>query len=252
MFKKILASLGAGSASIETVLHNAQVQPGGVIQGVTHLKGGSVDQDINAVSVALMARVEVESGDQEYTTDMTFTKLALTGKFELDDGQEHDIPFNLEVPWESPITSVTGQPLRGMAVGVSTHLDIAGAIDQGDLDPVQIRPLPAQEMLLDAFVQLGMRFKRADLERGHIRGTAQTLPFYQEIEFAPGPQFPRLNELEVTFITGPRQMEVVLEADKRHFGGNSDTFQKFVVEHGSANQRNWQKEISQLLKRMGG
>jgi len=33
-----------------------------------------------------------------------------------------------------------------------------------------------------AFGQLGYGFKSADLELGHIRGTGQTLPFYQDIE----------------------------------------------------------------------
>ncbi len=42
----------------------------------------------------------------------------------------------------------------------------------------------AQQAILNAFIQpLGYRFKNADMERGHIRGTRQKLPFYQEIEF---------------------------------------------------------------------
>lgn len=76
-----------------------------------------------------------------------------------------------------------------MNLGVSTELEIARAVDAGDLDPINVHPLPAQQALLDAFGQLGFRFRSADMERGHIRGTRQTLPFYQEIEFLPPSQY---------------------------------------------------------------
>ena len=72
-----------------------------------------------------------------------------------------------------------------MNIGVTTELEIARAVDSGDLDPINVHPLPAQQAILDAFIQLGFRFKSADMERGHIRGTRQRLPFYQEIEFFP-------------------------------------------------------------------
>jgi hypothetical protein len=39
------------------------------------------------------------------------------------------VPFNLEIPWETPITVIDGQPLRGMNIGVYTALEIARAKD---------------------------------------------------------------------------------------------------------------------------
>ena len=76
-------------------------------------------------------------------------------------------------------------------VGVTTELQIARAVDKGDLDPVNVHPLPAQDALLDAFGRLGFRFHGADLEKGHLRSTRQRLPFYQEIEFRSPSQYPR-------------------------------------------------------------
>ncbi len=81
----------------------------------------------------------------------------------------HAVPFGLEIPWETPITMIDGQALRGMHIGVTTELEIARALDSGDLDPINVHPLPAQKAILDAFIQLGFRFKNADMERGHIR-----------------------------------------------------------------------------------
>lgn len=82
-FKKLLASLGAGGASVETVLTEINVVPGGVVQGEVRIQGGSVNQQIEALSVGLQARVEVEGNDQEYKQDISFTKQRLGGAFEL-------------------------------------------------------------------------------------------------------------------------------------------------------------------------
>ncbi|GAA4965530.1 hypothetical protein GCM10023238_36500 [Streptomyces heliomycini] len=54
-----------------------------------------------------------------------------------------------------------------------------GARDKGDLDQLNIAPLPAQEAVLEAFGALGFGFRSADLEYGRIGGTGQQLPFYQ-------------------------------------------------------------------------
>lgn len=184
-FKRLLASLGAGGASVETVLTEVNVVPGGVVQGEVRIQGGSVDQDIEGLSVGLQARVEVEGADQETKQDIEFTKLRLGGAFQLQANAVHAVPFGLEIPWETPVTTIDGQQLRGMNIGVTTELEIARALDSGDLDPINVHPLPSQQAILDAFIGLGFRFKSADMERGHIRGTRQKLPFYQEIEFFP-------------------------------------------------------------------
>ncbi|CAM5236619.1 hypothetical protein SALBM311S_07337 [Streptomyces alboniger] len=49
---------------METVLTEVNVVPGGVVQGEVRIQGGSVDQQIEALSVGLQAKVEVESGDR--------------------------------------------------------------------------------------------------------------------------------------------------------------------------------------------
>lgn len=76
-FKRLLASLGAGGASVETVLTEVNVVPGGVVQGEVRIQGGSVDQEIEGLSVGLQARVEVEGNDQETKQDIEFTKVRL-------------------------------------------------------------------------------------------------------------------------------------------------------------------------------
>ncbi|MFD7615222.1 sporulation protein [Streptomyces sp. NPDC059828] len=253
-FKRLLASLGAGGASVETELTEANVVPGGVVQGEVRIQGGSVDQQIEGLSVGLQARVEVEGGDQELKQDIEFTKQRLGGAFELKAGATHVVPFGLEIPWETPVTTIAGQQLRGMNIGVTTELEIARAVDSGDLDPIHVHPLPAQQAILDAFIQLGFRFKSADMERGHIRGTRQRLPFYQEIEFFPPQQYRGLNQVELTFIADGREMDVVLEMDKKPglFSEGSDSFRSFQVDLHNFQGTDYAAYLNQWLADVGG
>ncbi|MBW5423050.1 sporulation protein [Streptomyces sp. BG9H] len=252
-FKKLLASLGAGGASVETVLTEVNVVPGGVVQGEVRIQGGSVDQQIEALSVGLQARVEVEGADQETKQDIEFTKVRLGGAFTLLANEVHAVPFGLEIPWETPVTSIDGQQLRGMNIGVTTELEIARAVDSGDLDPINVHPLPAQQAILDAFIQLGFRFKSADMERGHIRGTRQKLPFYQEIEFLPPQQYRGLNQVELSFVADDHEMDVVLEMDKKPgmFSEGSDSFRSFKVGLNDFQGTDWAAYLNEWLSQVG-
>lgn len=252
-FKKLLASLGAGGASVETVLTEVNVVPGGVVQGEVRIQGGSVNQNIEGLSVGLQARVEVEGQDSEYKQDIVFTKMPLGGAFELQAGAVHAVPFGLEIPWETPVTTIDGQTLRGMNIGVTTELSIARAVDSTDLDPINVHPLPAQKAILDAFIQLGFRFKNADMERGHIRGTRQKLPFYQEIEFFPPQQYRGINQVELSFVADEHTMDVVLEMDKKPglFSEGSDTFRSFQVGLNDFQGTDWAAYLNQWLSEVG-
>ncbi|MBU3869393.1 sporulation protein [Streptomyces sp. 4503] len=253
-FKKLLASLGAGGASVETVLTEENVVPGGIVQGEVRIQGGSVAQQIEALSVGLQARVEVERDDQEFKRNVEFTRQQLGGAFELQPGAVHAVQFGLEIPWETPITMFLGRHLTGMNVGVTTELAIARAVDSGDLDPVNVHPLPAQQAILDAFGSLGFRFKSADLEQGHIRGTRQRLPFYQEIEFYAPEQYRGLNQVELSFVADDREMDVVLEMDKKPglFTEGSDTYRSFTMNLATFQDTDWAAYLNQWLAQVGG
>ncbi|HEU4425708.1 MAG TPA: sporulation protein [Pilimelia sp.] len=251
VFKKLMKAMGVGGPSVETVLANPNARPGGYLEGQIHVMGGDHHVDIEYVALGLVTRVEVESGDSEYNTDQEFHRQRMTGAFQLPQGARHSIPFRFEVPFETPITEVYGQHLHGMTMGLRTELEVARAVDKGDLDAVAIHPLPAQERILDALARLGFRFQRADVERGHIRGVHQTLPFYQEIEFYPAPQYARgINQLELTFIATPQHLQVVLELDKRGgvFTEGHDVFGRFTVDYATVDQTDWAAQLDGWLR----
>ena len=240
VFKKLLGALGVGGPTVDTVLTTPVVQPGGVLHGQVDLTGGTVETDISGITVTLVARVEIEHEDGESSSVRPFARFSVTPPRHLAPGERRSIPFAFPVPYETPVTTIAGQRLTGMALGLRTEVEISGALDKGDSDPLDVEPLPVQRRLLDAFLALGFRFRSADLEAGHIRGTAQSLPFYQEIEFSAAPQYAHAcNSVEVTFLATPHRVEVILEADKRGgvFGhGGGDVINHHAVEHSAADQ----------------
>jgi sporulation-control protein len=242
VFKKMLGALGVGGPSVDTVLANPATRPGLALTGHVQLVGGSHDVDVEHITLSLVTRVEVEGGGSEYDATVEFHRLTVAEATRLVEGQRHSIPFSLPVPWETPITDVYGQHLHGMVMGVRTEVSIARAVDKGDLDLIQVHPLPAQELILDALARLGFRFSSADVENGHIRGSQQTLPFYQEIEFYAAPQYTHAcSQIEVTFITNPSGVEVILEVDKRGglFSAGHDVYHRLHVPHVGGEHTDW-------------
>jgi sporulation-control protein len=252
VFKRLLGSLGVGGPTVDTVFDPGAVLPGGALSGQVHLKGGDTDFTIEHITLELVARIEAEHDGGESEGAVVFDRFIVGGNFHIAAGELHSVPFSVMVPWETPVTELHGQPL-GIVLGVRTELAVAGAKDKGDLDPLAVRPLPAQEAILEALGQLGFGFKSADLELGRIGGTGQQLPFYQEIELAPAPQYAhQMNEIEVTFLAGPGGLEVVLEADKRggFFSEGHDAVTRFTVNHHGVEQINWNAEVDSWIRQL--
>ncbi|MFJ7103867.1 sporulation protein [Streptomyces albogriseolus] len=250
VFKRLLGSLGVGGPMVDTVLDPGPARPGGALTGQVLLEGGQADFDIQHITLELVARVEAEHDEGESEGAVAFERFSVGGGFRLAAGQRHSVPFTVTLPWGTPVTELYGQHL-GVVLGVRTELAVAGARDKGDLDPLDVAPLPAQEAILEAFGQLGFGFRSADLEYGHIAGTAQRLPFYQEIELTPAPRYAhQVAEIEVTFLADPGGVEVVLEADKRGglFSGGHDTLTRFTVSHHDS--RDWNAEVDGWVRQL--
>ncbi|MEH0423447.1 sporulation protein [Streptomyces sp. B21-083] len=250
VFKRLLGALGVGGPTVDTVLDPAPARPGSTLTGQVHLKGGDADFDIDHITLELVARVEAEHEDGESEGVVVFDRFTVSGGFRLGEGEARSVPFTVVLPWETPVTELYGQSL-GIVLGVRTELAVAGAKDKGDLDQLSVAPLPAQEAILEALGQLGFGFKSADLEYGRLHGTGQQLPFYQELELTPAPQYAhQVNEIELTFLASPGGMEVVLEADKRggFFSEGHDTVSRFTVGHHDV--RDWNTEVDGWIRQL--
>ncbi|MGY1773202.1 sporulation protein [Blastococcus sp. SYSU D00813] len=251
-FRNMLARLGSGGASVETVLDSPETTPGGTVTGTVSVTGGQVPQEIAEIRVALEATVEVESGDSSWHENAVFGTTVVAGASTIAPGEQRSGRFSFGVPWQCPVTSLDGWHLRGMRVGLRTRVDIPGAIDAGDLDPVTVLPLPVQRTVLQALDSLGFAFRGADVEKGRIRGSE--LPFYQEVEFAPPRDLRgRVNELEVTFLADPSGVEVVLEVDRR--GGllteGTDASGRLRLSHADTDVRAVAGRLDAAVRQLG-
>jgi sporulation-control protein len=236
MFNRMLNAFGIGGPSVDTVLDSPHAVPGQAITGQVRVQGGSSDAEIGQVVLSLVTGTEHE-----------FFRVVVQQGVRVPAGQLVSIPFQLQVPWETPITAVGGAPLPGMDVGLRTELVIAGAPDRGDLDPILVNPLPSQNKVLDAFGQLGFAFRRADVEPGRV----------QELEFFPPAQYTgRINEVELTFVASPHELHVLLQADKRSgprmftSSPGVDTLGQMRLSHQEAQVTDWVSAINGWLSQI--
>ncbi|MDG4766351.1 sporulation protein [Solwaraspora sp. WMMD406] len=246
VFKKMLGALGIGAPSVDTVLPNPNTRPGLVLAGQVNLTGGSHDARLDQVTVSLVTRVEVEAGGEEHDALAEFHRVGVGSAIALGQGQHLSLPFQILIPWETPVTDLYGHRLHGMTMGLRTEVAIPGAIDRGDLDAVHVHPLPVQERILEAFARLGFTFKGADLEYGRLHGVPQTLPFYQEIEYYAAPQYASgIREVELTFVASEHGVDIVLEFDKRGglFTPGHDSYGRYRVSHADTDRVDWTAQV---------
>ncbi|MGH3566444.1 MAG: sporulation protein [Pseudonocardia sp.] len=251
MFKKLRSRFGGGT-TVQTTVHTPVAQPGGTLEGVVDIVGGEFEQNITYLALALVARVEVETGDSEYAADQSFAERRVHGAFALHPGEQKSVPFSLDLPLEMPFNVIGGHELPGVRLGVRTELEIAKSTDKGDFDPIRVAPLPAQQRILTAFERIGCGFKHSDLENGHIHGS--TLGFYQELEFSPPAEFARsFAELEVTFLAGPEVLDVLIEGDRRggFLDSGGDRVHRLSIPYHAIDHEDWESVLRQQLHELG-
>ena len=264
MFQKVLASFGQGGAKVDARLLDRSVRPGGPLRGEVLLAGGQIDQEVESLSVTLLARVEADApagGRPVEVTDLPFQTVQLAGREVIRAGAQVTVPFEVQLPWETPITTVFGKYLTGMAVGLQTNLNLANvAVDPQDVDAVSIEPVPAQHRILDALSRIGFQFRAAGLEKNRLDGVEQQLPFFQEIHFTPSQSFaPVFNDLAVSFLARPRDVQVVLAVNKKvrvlKGGGlmgqrGQTSYGSFVVEYAALGRTNWEQQLEGWLREL--
>jgi sporulation-control protein len=147
------------------------------------------------------------------------------------------------VPWEAPLT------LEGTEVCLRTELEMAFAVDRSDLDPVHISPTPAQQHILDCMQAMDFQMGKSHLENGEIQGVPLGLPFYQEIEFVPGPSRERnLRKLKVTFVATEDRLHVVVELDRKVTPlEDRDVFGHFAVNPAKLRRIDWSALLESWL-----
>ncbi|KOO05497.1 sporulation protein [Vibrio nereis] len=214
MFGKLKASLGIGAAKVDTVLESMSVFQGETLKGVVHIQGGDVEQHIDAINLKLCTEVKVESDSGASYQSFIIGKLQAVQPFTIQPGENKQVPFELKLDDETPITALNA--LKNMChVWVETSLDIDFAIDPKDRDFLEIKPLPVAAKVISAIEQAGFSMVKADVEKGYLRGGnfSSKSGCYQEVEFRNN-GFVNKKEIELSFILNGSVMHCLAEVDR--------------------------------------
>lgn len=202
MFKKILAGLGIDGANVNFVIDNDVVELGGVVSGNVYVSGGSTDQVITEITIALEVFSKYKADDQmrhvhqEIASGIVASQLMVKAN-----SPEISIPIRFELPYNIPVsTPYTRYQFR-------TNLDIPNAVDAKDIDGITIRPNYFVQCLFDAISLLGFRSKAGS---GSFNGR------FQQFEYVPTKLLKgKLDELEVYFEAQEDGINIMLQIDKK-------------------------------------
>lgn len=205
--KKVLASLGIGNATVDTILPTDSVVPGETVDAEVAVRGGNADQEIGAIRFEIETRVRTDEGYD----DADVGRLSLTEGFAIEAGAEETFPATIEIPYRTPVT------LGDVQVWVETELDIARAVDPEDQNFLDVQPTPRMQALFAAMEELGFGLHTADCEADPYGRYAGGRPFVQEFEFRPerGDFVGRLDEVELVVDPGPESLTAYVEVDRR-------------------------------------
>lgn len=218
-FKKVLSKVGIGAVKVDCMPAVDVIIPGSVLPFKLHVTGGSVEQVINKIDVALVCTYQVmvknSEGEESELTDshelIKITAFSETTTVQPDDS--FTVDCSIDIPHDTPLT------LGKTKVYLDTDLDIDAALDGSDHDNLAISPNEQQLAVLTALEELG--FEMSDAECEASEKSFGELPFIQEFEFkaSRGEFYGKLDELEVVWAYhNSDTLDIYLEIDRKARG----------------------------------
>ncbi len=210
MFKKMMASVGVGSAKVDTILDNPNVQALAPVTGHVYIKGGKVEQKIDDIYLEVRTHYKKEVDDSTVTKTATIQKITIPANSVIQPKQEVRIPFQFNLAPQTPLT------MGRTKTWIHTGLDIKQAIDPTDKDFLNVHPHPAIKVIMDSLAAMGFQVKQVENEFSRF---GDGVPFVQEIEYRPTQSFRgQLDELEVVYFLLQDGVGLMLEVDRKSRG----------------------------------
>jgi len=218
-FKKVLSSVGIGSAKVDTIIHNPEVAPTQVLTGTVQVDGGSTQQHINHIKINVCCNyfseeTYTDDDDNEHERLVEHTAVLASYKvsdsFDVEEGQELSFDFEIPLPANTPLS------LGQSRVWVDTDLDIDYALDKSDKDMLHVVPNERQNAVLVAMSQLGFALGEVENEESSALGGR----FVQEFEFKAhsGDFRGRVDEVEILMVNHDDSLELMVEVDRKAKG----------------------------------
>jgi len=219
LFKKAMASLSIGAATVDAVLEQPELVPGQQVDFTIRVRGGAVEQQIDNIYLNICCQYfeerEKHRGEGETVTEKvgqvySLTQWSLPEMFVIAPGEDRIFNASFVLPFNTPITLGEGK------VWLETGLDIQFAIDPSDTDLLVVRPDAMMAGLFEALTQAGLQLRQVECEAA--RGF--DLPFVQEFEFVPvaGAFLGRWKELEIVVWRDEQQLNLWFEVDRLRRG----------------------------------
>jgi sporulation-control protein len=222
-----LSTIGIGAATIDTRLEKDEFAPGEEVRGTIEIKGGNLVQDVDGIYVHVFARYDSTAGSSKAVG--TVEKFPVAPGRTIASGSREEVSFSFRLPYETP-------PSMGSSeVWLRTGLDVKSAFDPQDEDRITVRPTPEMQAVLDALERLDFELREAATESLPDR-VRRSLHFGLELEFVPrrGEFVGRLDELEMFMFPSEGSVDLVMQVDRRGFGGES--YAELTVSDSDASQ----------------
>lgn len=202
--KRVLSSLGIGSATVDTVLPTT-LTAGESVDARVDVTGGNDTQEVEGIYFALETRYRTD----ESTKSGTIDSFRIADPFTIEPDEDRSFSVTIDVPYDTPVT------MGNTEVWLDTGLDIDWAIDPDDTDHVEVRPDPLRRDLFDALESLGFSLRTAECEASESLFADQR--FVQEFEYVPrsGPFAGELDELEIVTKPEGNGFDLLIEVDRR-------------------------------------
>ncbi len=138
LFKKLLSSIGIGAATVDTKLAKAQYVQGETVEGVVDIRGGSIEQHIDEIYLALVTTYLREIDDKKHEEKAVLARYKVSGSLTIGPNETKTIPFQFALPYDVPVT------LGSSRVWLQTGLDIKTGARPARPRPSHHRTAPAR------------------------------------------------------------------------------------------------------------
>lgn len=196
MFKKFMAKLGIGAATVDLRLDREAFRLGEEMTGMIRIEGGTVEQRISQLNVVLIMKAYVKG--QAVTRPVS--SIPVLSHFVVQPKPHvQEVPFRYQLPQELAISTPS------IEYYLQTVLDVEMALDPTDMDRFTVLPPAHVEKVFRALERLDFRQKP---------DSGKLTRYGQEFSFFPArPYNVPLRELEVIFFEGPEGLRLLVEMD---------------------------------------
>lgn len=217
MFKKLLSSLGIGSAKVNTIVQNPEIRVGEILHGEIHVLPGDVEQTIDQINLHLETNYISKVNESDIKLSFKLVSQKASDLLKIKPGERYNIPFQMQIPYKTPTT------FGNQMVYLRTDVEIDMSVDATDHDYLTILPDPLAEEILNELEDLGFHHI---VESGICRYEKQEVnidPFVQTFLMKPsrGKYHQNVKQVELTFKPDQNGINVKLLIYPTHYSTES-------------------------------